>query len=153
MRILVFANTNGNADLVYEVFKQQKPDAVFHLGNGIKDLRLLRFDVPLYVTKGCFDHFVCAPKITKIMAEKTLILCTYGNKFKTNRDLKMLTQKAKKEHANIVLFGYGQKTYTKRDGIIFVNPGQILKNSVSCILLDINENNIEIEDINFVKMT
>jgi hypothetical protein len=44
-------NTNGCVEQIRKAISKTKPDAVFHLGNGLNDLGLIKTTSPIYVTK------------------------------------------------------------------------------------------------------
>ena len=143
----MIANTNGCVEQIQKAVNQTKPDTIFHLGNGVNDLGLVKTTAPIYITKSNKDHFLKAQLIAKFQIEDVMVLCTYGHKEKTQKSIKNLLEKAKKEKANLVLFGCGEKTYLQRDEITFVNPGEIKKYDGTCIVVDINKDKFSVEEI------
>lgn len=152
MKILVLSNSNGNSKQIENAISITKPNAVFHLGNGIKDLANLRIEVPLYLTKGKKDFFIKADSIKKFNVQSFCVLLTYGHKLSTKKSINNLEKLAQKEHANIMLFGCGKKFYYEKDGITFINPGQIYKNDGNCVLLEIDNGKFNCVDISLTRM-
>ena len=152
MKILVLSNSNGNSKQIESAISISNPNAIFHLGNGIRDLSNLRIEVPLYLTKGKKDFFIKAEPIKKFNVQNISILLTYGHKFGTQHSILNLEKLAHKEHANVMLFGCGKKFYYEKDGVTYINPGKIYKNDGNCVLLEIENGKINCIDINLTKM-
>ena len=151
MRILVLAQSNGAVLNIERAIKKVSPDVIIHLGCGLKDFSKIRTDIPVYFSKGPHDFFVRAPKVAKILLEKVPTIYTYGKHFETNKGLGKLTQFAKDEKTKLVLYAYGESGYFERQGIVFVNPGEINKKQHKFAVIDINNQDIVVhhESVNF----
>lgn len=144
MRILLLSNSNGATLNIQRAIEKTSPDIIFHLGGNVNDIASVRTDIPVYITKGPHDLFVNAPKVAKILLDKTIAVYTYGKIFDTDKQLTKLTNFAKNEKAKLVFYADGPSGYFERQGIVFVNPGKINKKENRYAIVDITKNKITV---------
>ena len=114
MEFLVLSDSHGNPGRLMEIFNKQikKPNGIFFLGDGIRDLDLCDFsDTPIYCVKGNCDLFSFGAaeafqeeKIAEVCGYKVMMTHghLYGVKYTTEKILHSAAQKC----ADILLFGH-----------------------------------------------
>ncbi len=115
MEILIFSDSHGDCEGMRQALSRQTrvPDAIFFLGDGLKDLdRLETGDATLYRVTGNCDWFSSFgdgnfPPVECLTAlEGHTILLTHGHKFGVKSGYGALISRAVEAGADIVLFGH-----------------------------------------------
>jgi putative phosphoesterase len=105
------------------------PDAVFHLGDGYKDLRglgLMYPDIGVYAVGGNCDFHCDMPAFKVADIQGVRIFMTHGHTYKVKNGLHLLTAAARSFDSDIVLFGHTHTEYCEvRQGMTVINPGSI----------------------------
>ncbi len=126
MKILVVSDTHGNVGPLYTAIDREKPDALIHLGDGLKDLSDVNYSGQIYAVKGNNDFNVKLDAVAKLEYNKCVILYMHGHEQKVKAGTDMLVRYAKIQGADIVLFGHTHTpVYFEQEGMIFVNPGAL----------------------------
>ena len=128
MKIAVFSDTHGSY-AACEAIRADCPgaDLYIHLGDGYEQARRLQMQepaLPLLSVKGNCDFAVSDAdcKLTTFGGKR--ILFTHGHRFDVKNGLAALRAEAKRQGADIVLFGHTHRQFREViDGALFLNPG------------------------------
>ena len=144
MKALIVSDSHGRANDLMDAVDIVKPDAVFHLGDGYKDLRglgLMYPDVEVYAVGGNCDFSVDVPAFRVVDIEGVRIFMAHGHTYKVKYGLYLLKSAAKSYKADIAFYGHTHiANYDDHDGITVINPGSI-GYSGSYGVLNINRGN------------
>lgn len=147
MRILVFSDSHNDIDICEAVINKLPPaDMIIHAGDCFSDVRKLEEMYPnvcfKYVAGNC-DGSHLVQDITFSAEGKTFFVSHghgYGVKF--DREYGVILEKAKEEHADVVVFGHTHESYCDtKDGILLLNPGSI-KYERSFGIIEIEDGNV-----------
>ena len=128
MKLAVFSDTHGSY-AACEAICADCPDAdlYIHLGDGYEQAQRLRRDhptLPLLAVKGNCDFTATDAdcKLTTLAGKR--ILYTHGHRFGVKNGLAALRAEAKRQSADIVLFGHTHLPLCAlEDGVLYLNPG------------------------------
>jgi putative phosphoesterase len=149
MKCIVFSDTHGNYPLAVEVISQSaQVDMIFHLGDGAEDASILEHLYHGQVIKvaGNCDAPGKYPREIITMAGETRLLLTHGDLYGVKSGLSKLVERAITTVSDVVLYGHThQASIDMINGILFVNPGSLQKNSASqsYALLSLNNHSPE----------
>lgn len=104
-------------------------DAIAHLGDGVKEARLIGewTGLPVYAVAGNCDltQDYPAERTEVFSGVKTLI--THGNFLKVKQSLLRLTLRAEEVGASLALFGHTHRPLAEwSHGVLLVNPGAMM---------------------------
>ena len=134
MKILVFSDTHGKTEKMYEIIKQNKmnTDLVIHLGDNYKDIDYIRNFFPecafLGVCGNCDyikdDRY---PQSSHITLDGHTFFFTHGHMQSVKTyGFSLLVAQAKKVGAGTALFGHTHKSILKEEnGVTIFNPGSL----------------------------
>ena len=118
LTFLIASDTHGRADLLLEAFRRAKPDGVFFLGDGLRDLNVLPGDTTLRAVCGNCDwtaHEDAPPVRVEQIAGYTVYL-THGHLQGVKLSLDTAIQNAAAAGADVLLHGHThipfEKTYS-----------------------------------------
>ena len=133
MECIVFSDTHGDYPLAVEALSQTDPvDMIFHLGDEAEDASMIEHICLTQVQKvaGNCDAPGKYPKEINILVGKTRVLLTHGDRYSVKSGLSKLLERAVATEADVVLYGHThQASIDKINGILFVNPGSLNRNS------------------------
>ncbi len=132
-KLLVLSDSHGDLLSLNRVFEKEKPfDAVFYLGDGLRDFYELlenNEDVNSFTVAGNNDFYAFEPTEALAVFEKVIIFYTHGHKQQVKYNLETLEVVTNKHHADIALFGHTHKKYkNEKDGVLYFNPGTCSRN-------------------------
>ena len=119
--------------------RQNKYDAVFHLGDYHSDARWLerRLDVPMYCVAGNCDMFSKAPRMVRATYEGHTLLGVHGHLQDVKYGYDSLSYYAEENGADIALFGHTHRAYTGYAGsVLLINPGALMNGRYAELVLD-----------------
>ena len=156
MKVAILSDTHGYKKYMDEVKNIiQKSDLVIHAGDNFADSKYLHkiAKVDIMAVKGNCDYINTDDELVFEIEGKTIFL-THGDKYGVNYGIELIKQKAKEINADIVVFGHTHvPLYIEDEEIIFINPGSLsLPRKVkdrSLVIMDISQNNIDIQFMNF----
>ena len=124
------SDTHGNLENIRKVMEKHKDiKNVFHLGDGRSDIDLIKEEYKnktFFRVCGNCDSGATEPVTLVETLEGKKFLLTHGHEFNVKDNLDLLLKEAKKEHADVALFGHTHKPIKKEiDGIILFNPGSL----------------------------
>ncbi len=125
-RILILSDSHGYSldSLLMKASSVCAFDAVFHAGDGYRDLRRYESDLPaVYQVGGNCDFFNEAQELTFELYGKRFLLC-HGHRYSVKSTMTLLEDRAHEVKADCVVFGHTHEVYNKmRNGILYLNPG------------------------------
>ena len=129
MKICVFSDSHGDPDHMIEAVRAEKPDYVFFLGDGERDLQDLGREfpgLPVAAVRGNCDLYSDLPADLVCAVGGVRIFATHGHRYgvKTDRRLEALKYAAKRAGAEVALFGHTHSPcLEEEDGLTVINPG------------------------------
>lgn len=130
MKILVFSDSHGERERMVLAAMEEKPDAIFHLGDCWRDAEDLECgfpEVPLYQVPGnCDWHMSDLPQEKKVsLGGATFLLC-HGHVYGVKSGYSTAVGHAKAENADVLLCGHTHvPLYDEYGGLKVLNPGSI----------------------------
>ena len=123
---VVISDTHGrlkNLKNLYEVMEES--DYVFHLGDGVADIRDFESRFPKKVLK-VFGNCDGGGGTGLAEIEGVKVLFTHGHEYRVKYTLLPLLLKAKEAGAAVALFGHTHRAYSERqEGVLLLNPGSL----------------------------
>lgn len=127
MRLVVFSDTHGRTQLLEGVVRRTQPDILVHLGDHIRDSRVLSEtfpDIPLFAVPGNCDFAAREPDTLEFYAGPVKVFATHGHRYYVKSTMDSLLNAAHFAGAQLVLYGH---THMARidypAGMTVVNPG------------------------------
>lgn len=129
MKILVFSDSHGNVDNMMRAVEREKPDRIFHLGDGWTDAEQLQAmfpAIPLEQVPGNCDFRMAEPAVKLVeLGGKRIILC-HGHTYRVKTGLMDAGYAAREQKADLLLFGHTHFATQEWAGdSLLVNPGSI----------------------------
>lgn len=111
MEFLVFSDSHGHGEYIEEILDRQPrlPDAIFFLGDGLRDLAWQNFrGVPVYRVKGNCDFFGADTTDDELFIELggVRIFAAHGHTYSVKSGYMKMAQRAAELGADIMLFGH-----------------------------------------------
>lgn len=130
MRILVVSDSHGDVfALRHAIEAQPTARMMIHLGDGERDMDTLLErlgNIKVVQLKGNEDHGPLTPYHSLEIVEGKRLFCTHGNREDVKGGTGKLEKVARKEHADIALFGHTHTPKNEYDeGLYLFNPGSI----------------------------
>lgn len=128
MRILVFSDSHGRVGPMQDMIETYGADAVFHLGDVVRDgdkLQELYPKLPFYRVAGNCDWSLQGTELEKVahLGGKT-IFYLHGHTQQVKSGPRVAVQTAQALGAELLLFGHTHRPLCQRyDGLLAVNPG------------------------------
>ena len=142
MNILVFSDSHGNVDNMVRLTRSLRPDAVFHLGDLLRDARALGREcpqVPMAAVPGNCDGWTEEPDIKNLMVDGCRVLLSHGHRWQVKSGYGAAIAAARRAGANVLLFGHTHQSCCFQEGGLWVmNPGAIGGRRGSCGLLTLS---------------
>ena len=115
LSFLVASDTHGRADLLLEAFRRSKPDGVFFLGDGLRDLNVLPADTTLRAVCGNCDWLVTtyAPPVRVEEIAGYHIYMTHGHLQGVKLSLDTAIENAAAAGADVLLHGHTHVPFEK----------------------------------------
>lgn len=151
MKVIVISDTHGNFPLALRACEYVEPiDAVIHLGDGDcgNDVDLLAqfLSVDVIRVAGNCDPGSNAPREILWECNGKRLLLTHGDRYGVKNGMGRLEQRGIETGADAVLFGHTHcATITTLSGMLFVNPGTLMKSGTptTFAILEISSTGIE----------
>lgn len=149
MEFLIFSDSHGRRKAMETVMARQikKPDAVFFLGDGIRDIDDRIDGVPVIRVRGNCDWNVGdatdVPEEETVCFEGHRIFLTHGHRFGAKSGTGGLLRAAREREAEIVLFGHTHRQTEEsvpldadlEKRIVLFNPGSIAQGKFGTLTL------------------
>ncbi|MDD6396283.1 MAG: metallophosphoesterase [Firmicutes bacterium] len=130
MKILVMSDSHGRRDLVEKCIRSNsQAEVVLHLGDYTGDFADMRFTFPdrMFINvrgNGDFDRGIPQARVEAFDGVK--IFMAHGHTYGVKYGLDAIMTAARKEGAQICLYGHTHESYNKyHDGLYVMNPGSL----------------------------
>ena len=152
-RIIVISDSHGNKTDINRIFDEFQFDYLIHLGDGIDDLGVYKYDERVKFVRGNCDFFSNEKLESFLVVENTTLFFTHGHEYGVKYTLNRLYDRIKDINVNLVLFGHTHKySMTNINEITFLNPGSLShsrNSNLSFCTIDIDGSNFSIEKHSF----
>jgi len=151
MKVIVISDTHGNFPLALRACEQSEPlDAAIHLGDGDNgndaDLLAQFLGIDLIRVAGNCDPGSSSPREILWECNGKRLLLAHGDRYGVKNGMGRLEQRGLEAGADAVLFGHTHcATITTLSGMLFVNPGTLMKSGTptTFAILEISSTGIE----------
>ena len=128
MRILVFSDSHGRVGPMQDMVELYAPDAVFHLGDVVRDgdkLQALYPKLPFYRVAGNCDWSASGLPLESVAyLEGKTVFYMHGHTQHVKTGIGLAVQAAQAVQAQLLLFGHTHRAVCEEyDGLLAVNPG------------------------------
>ncbi|MBR0062622.1 MAG: metallophosphoesterase [Oscillospiraceae bacterium] len=129
MKIVIFSDSHGAVEAMRTIVSEEKPDAVIHAGDGLRDIKSIEDDYPgvkfHYVPGNCdFGSFEPGTKMP-VIGGKTFFL-THGHGYYVKYGLDSIINNACASGADVLVFGHTHEAYCGNvNGLLVINPGSV----------------------------
>ena len=115
LTFLIASDTHGRADLLLEAFRRSKPDGVFFLGDGLRDLNVLPEDTTLRAVRGNCDWTARedAPPVRVEQIAGYTVYLTHGHLQGVKLSLDTAIENAAAAKADVLLHGHTHIAFEK----------------------------------------
>ena len=128
MRIIIISDSHGNKKGIDQIFKTEKFDYFFFLGDGLGDLGNYIYLDNVFAVSGNCDFFSTVENENVVVLDNKKIFYTHGNKYGVKSSLDNIINAGKEIGADFVLFGHTHKKVAiEQDGVVIINPGSFHK--------------------------
>lgn len=128
MKILLVSDTHGHDERLEKALEIEKPDFLCHMGDleGSEDYIRVLAQCPLAMVSGNNDFFTdLNPEVT-FELQGFRIFMTHGHYYYVSMDTERLKEAARRNGADIVLFGHTHRPILEMEkGLIVANPGSL----------------------------
>ncbi|MCR4567440.1 MAG: YfcE family phosphodiesterase [Pseudobutyrivibrio sp.] len=128
MKILVVSDTHCRAENLRDAIEIEKPDRIFHLGDGqgVEDKIWMMSEVPLECVCGNCDWGADLPKDIVLEVGKHVVMLTHGHFYGVEYGYTKIAEAAKEKGCDVVLYGHTHvPTIDRYEDLIIANPGSI----------------------------
>jgi putative phosphoesterase len=129
MKVLIVSDTHGRDQYLLETLEKVSPiDLMIHLGDfeGGEDYIRSITPCPAELISGNNDFFNGLPKEKLIRIGKYTVMLTHGHRYGVNYNTSSLRETAKKNQADIVMFGHTHVPMIDlSDSVWVINPGSL----------------------------
>lgn len=145
MKICVFSDSHGDPDKMIEAVRRERPDYVFFLGDGERDLDELRRAFPrlaIAAVRGNCDLFSELPAEVTLSIGGFSFFLTHGHRCGVKIDpyFDGLRAAAARSGAQAALFGHTHEAFREeQNGLLLMNPGSARGYGASCGVIEIED--------------
>ena len=129
MKLLILSDSHGNRTHLRRALELEKPQVVFHLGDGRADILAVMADlpeVPLYSVPGNCDWRCRLAPVQQVTVEGLPILVAHGHTFGVKSGYQSYLAYGRRQGARLLLSGHTHVPCVWEDeGIMLVNPGSV----------------------------
>ena len=130
-KILIMSDSHGSVKEMQFAIDIEKPDLVFFLGDGRRDIDHLidvNKGIKVLSVKGNCDIFSDLPEYIDCNVQGIQVFATHGHHYEVKYEKRFSTLKreGKRYNADVILFGHTHEPYYEKEGnVIIMNPGTI----------------------------
>ncbi len=143
MRFLVFSDTHGVREPMFDLYKRYIIDGIIHLGDHIADARWLLAHTdghPVYQVRGNCDYGDPGPEELIFPLGGLTTWLVHGHRYGVKGGVQALYAAARAKGARIVLFGHTHQPFLQeKDGILMMNPGSFKQVGGDFAVLEIED--------------
>lgn len=131
MKVLICSDSHTRMDYFQKAIEIENPDFVIFAGDHSTDaidMSLVYNQIPFQIVRGNTDYFDYDTKDIQIFDMKgKKVLLTHGHLQGVKRNLNELESQARKEEADICIFGHTHREFqAEKDGTFYLNPGALM---------------------------
>lgn len=140
MKLLIVSDSHGNRTHLRRALELEKPQAVFHLGDGRPDILAAMSDlpeVPLYSVAGNCDRRCRLPEVQQVTVAGLQILMAHGHTFGVKSGYQKYLDYGRRQGVKLLLSGHTHIPCIWEDGgLMLINPGSVGNglNPTYCVL-------------------
>ena len=127
MKLLIFSDSHGKTAPMFSAVEREKPDAVLHLGDHVRDAEALktRFpSLPVYNVRGNCDPGADAPEQLEITLGGVPVFLCHGHRYNVKYGTEKLLNAGWFSGAKLVLFGHTHRALLQEyEELTLLNPG------------------------------
>ena len=127
-KILVVSDTHGKMENLREVINIEKPNVIYHLGDGqgVEDRLWMMSEAPVECVCGNCDWGTNLPNELVLEVGKHVVLLTHGHFYGVNYGYEKIIEAAHAKGCDVVLYGHTHvPTIDHVADLIIANPGSI----------------------------
>lgn len=128
MKILVVSDSHGYEENLRDAINIEKPDKIFHLGDGqgIEDKLWMMSEAESEIVCGNCDWGSNLPSELMVKVGNHNVMLTHGHHYGVNYGYEKIAAAAHVKGCDVVLYGHTHvPTIDQYDGIVIANPGSI----------------------------
>ena len=127
-KLVIISDSHGKKESIRRILKsEQDCEAVFFLGDGLRDLESVLVDFPrlkVYSVAGNCDYGAPEPIDGLAVFDHVVIYYTHGHMYGVKYELNTITEASESRGADIALFGHTHSPHSEQYGPVFLfNPG------------------------------
>ena len=146
MDILLISDSHGAKSKLKKLVDEIKPSFLFFMGDGINDVEGINTVEIRKVCGNCDLFCDDAELIIENFLEHKIML-THGHKFKAKFLLNLMTEYARENACDILIFGHTHKKKAENiDGVFAINPGAFKNGDYA--ILSLNKDDYEVKFFN-----
>ena len=127
MKIAVFSDSHGSGQKMLDAIEQIQPDMVVHLGDGERDVQLVRErypSLPLHAVCGNCDYRTEKPESQLFDVNGVKIFITHGHIYGVKSSRARLLEEAARRGASVAMYGHTHiAQLVQTDDFTLLNPG------------------------------
>lgn len=148
MKILICSDSHGQRYNIKDAFDKERPDAVFFLGDGLRDMDVFAHlpTVAVVCVKGNCDMYCGYEEDEErlINLENKKLLLTHGHNSGVKQGLWKLDLLAREKGAEIILYGHTHQVSRQMiDDRLYICPGSIRQGSY--VILNLSGDDVKVE--------
>lgn len=129
MKILVFSDSHGKLETIFEILKMEEYDLIIHLGDNSDDGIIISnvVDKKVYIVKGNCDYYDIENKLEDLIEiNGKKIFISHGHEYDVKNNYDRIYYRGLEIKADLILFGHTHTPYIKKEeNIQLFNPGSI----------------------------
>lgn len=128
MKILVISDTHGRLYNIQEAIEREKPDRIYHLGDGegCEDFVRREYDIPYEGVRGNCDFMSSLPEELVMTVGKHVVMLCHGHRYNVRTGTSMLEARARELGADVALYGHTHiPDIEYRVNLTILNPGSL----------------------------
>lgn len=146
MRICILSDSHGRRSLLWEIICTEKPDSIYFLGDGLRDLDETE-DVPTVKVGGNCDLFAESYECVLTLQNKKVLL-THGHRYGVKQGLLNLSLYAEEIQADAVFYGHTHvPSADERNGMLFVCPGAVKDGRYALLTAENGDLKVELKSL------
>ena len=141
MKLLVISDSHGSRAQIEKALELAEGfDALFHLGDGLRDLPACVYEAgkPVFLVKGNGDFTFGEPEEIVTILGGARVFATHGHRYGVKMGLERLDSAAVRHRAELVLYGHTHiPKYELRNGVFTLCPGSCSHYAPCCAIVTV----------------
>ena len=124
MKVLVFADSHGQRQVMAQIAAKEQPMLILHLGDHESDCEDTFGGIRVVKVRGNCDYGSAEETSRRFDLGNAKIFMTHGHLYRVKFELDTLTKAALAAGANVILFGHTHRPYLQKyPHYTIMNPG------------------------------